>query len=316
MTEKLVFSMSSIGKCARTLCLEYIDPQSKPPTPEYLRLAAREGMRHEQFIKEDLLEHDWLSLTLGKPAEYCAKCDRYGSHVEFEADSFVLRGHTDDYLAHKSSDPSDDTWRKVTHFAEYKALGRFTCDKLIKEGLEKHRTYSMQFSAYSHMTGLPGVYAIKNRDTGKMNVELKEPQYAMGDILARCTVLQSAIVREEILPCDAEPGGIDTWGCTKACNNADPVVILPESITKYVSDLRQAKMLESVVKSLKTEAQQMLLAFMNASGRTKLVEDDMLISLVAEGIRKSYAVPDEIKKNYVVESPRAAYIRSTDRREE
>ena len=310
---KVILSMSQLGNCARTLTAQHLKLIPEAEIPEYLRLAAREGKRHEQHIKDDLQEHNWKSMT-GTADPYCAPCDRFGYHVDMQGESFVLRGHIDDIV-------QPIKYPDYQHFAEYKALGRFTTDKLLRAGLEKHRTYSMQFSCYATQMKLPGLYVIKNRDTGSMNVEVKQAQYTEDEIVERCAMIANAINTEDILPCDVDTESIDTWSCTKLCADGQlgesqvekPV---PESITKYIGELRQAKSMETVAKKLKSESQAMILSYMSASGRKRLIEDEMQITLVPEGERTIYNVPNEIKVEYKEKAARPAYIRATDKRSE
>jgi len=205
----ITFEISKIGHCARTLSAEILGrlPEKNDPEGEYrLFLAAREGRRHEQFIREDLPEHGWKSIN--NEGISCKDCGREGWHVQQEFDGYQLVGHFDDLVT-----PMAET---NPHIAEYKALGRFTCQQLVKEGVYNHRTYYTQVSAYHHLAGFPILYVVKNRDTGQMHLDEIEPM-EMDSITKRLDALAGFISRQQVAPCDQRPWQIDHWSCTDLC---------------------------------------------------------------------------------------------------
>ncbi len=312
---KPVYPISKAGSCARTLCADRLGllETTGGPVPEYLRIAAREGMRHEKFIQTDILEFGWESIAKKAPV-HCGACDREGYHVEIDRPKYKLIGHVDDF-----------NWQvnkpTIIHVGEYKALGRFNTDKLVKHGLGIYRAYETQISLYSYAKGnMPIFYVIKNRDTGKMNISTypEGPIIDMDMVFKRLDEIEDWVATGDLIPCDVEDGMMDKYSCTNLCNNDDPQAtdfIVPENITRAVLDLRKSKELESEAGVLKTESRGIIQAFMGAHGKTRLTYDEMLISVIPEGKVKKYDVPDEVKKEYVTISIRPAYIRTRDNKE-
>ena len=313
MNERL-YAMSSIGKCSRTLSAEMlglIGDGSQEDMPEYLRLAAREGNRHEAFIREDLAEFGWTSRTMNNPYS-CTDCGREGQHVVMvinRPDGTVKRrlvGHIDD-TCHMTDNPS------IEYLAEYKALGRFTFDKLERNGLDAHRPYASQITCYHEAVGgMPILYVKKNRDTGGMSLTImEEPPLNFDDIMARLDILEDHLDKGELAPCDAEEGAIDKWSCTHLCEHE--ATILPESLVNNsvqdaITELKRGKELEDEGKSITKDARGFLFAFLSAHGGKSMKFDDVTISFSKEGVRRKYNVPDDIKKQYMSEEVRLPYI--------
>lgn len=312
----ITYSMSKVGICSRTLSAERLGlVQHDGSTPEYLRLAAREGSRHEQWIKEDLPEHGFQSVGA---SYYCKPCDRYGVHVELEVTSigtdYKFIGHIDDY-AYSINHPGQ------MYLTEYKALGRFMCQSL-REGVENHRTYATQVSLYYYaeakLKELPILYVIKNRDTGSMGVRVyEEPLITQGDILTRLMMVEEYITKNELAPCDADREGPDKYHCTGLCDEGTKLDInIPENITNEVANYRVALGLETQAKEIKTQARGLFTAYINASGKRSIKVDDLMLSWVAEGSKTVYEIPDEIKQAYAAKKTRPGYLRVVDGKEE
>ena len=222
--DNLKISISGAGHCAATLTAQLLGRLPKPDADEpkqiesmeKLRLAGREGMRHEQFIKEDLPEHGWFSVSKDSTSDnYCKECKRYGVHVEYtlpnlEAVQFV--GHLDDLVY-----PFDN--KGSIRVAEYKALGRFTTQSLVKRGVEAHRTYHTQISLYHYAVELPIFYVIKNRDTGEMNVREDLEPISIEDLTDRFTYIEDCVRLDDIGECDYDAENmIDKYYCTELCD--------------------------------------------------------------------------------------------------
>jgi len=320
--------MSSVGKCARTLSAEKLGLLDRDgTTPEYLRLAAREGERHERYIREDLPEHGYSSLKAG--GKLCTVCNRTGVHVEIPATTplghqVLLIGHLDDYCMDLSG--------TVVYIGEYKALGRFMCD-ILRDGIEDHRTYATQISLYhiahqntstsptllgSYDLPFPVLYTIKNRDTGRMRIwTYPLPILSLESVLNRLDMVEECIAQNELAPCDADKDSTDKYSCTGLCDTGiDEAIPIPTTLTEHVGHFRTAKILEEKAKDLISEARGVFTAYMSASGRKRVKVDDMTISMVGSGTRKVYDIPDEVKKVYQREVERPPYIRVLDRKEE
>ena len=302
--------MSSVGKCSRTLSAEMlglIGGNSEDEMPEYLRLAAREGNRHEAFIREDLKEFGWTSTTKDNPVS-CTTCGREGQHVTIDmTPKRRLVGHIDD-ICYMNNAPQQ------MYLAEYKALGRFTFDKLEKNGIQAHRAHASQITCYHKAMGgaMPILYVHKNRDTGRMKVTImEEPPLDFDDISARLDVLESYLDKGELAPCDMPEGAIDKWSCTHLCekeSNVLPDSLINEQISFAISEMKRGKEIEDEGKSIQNDQRNLLFAYLDAHGGKSIDLDDVKIVFTKEGVRKKYNVPDDIKKQYMSEEVRKAYI--------
>ena len=313
------YGMSSVGKCSRTLSAEMLGllGGSGATEPEYLRLAAREGTRHEAFIREDIEEFGWQSITKKNGTDlYCEFCDREGYHVEISRPTRLLVGHMDDFN-YKLDDPA-----KI-HLGEYKALGKFIYEKVTKKGIEYHRTHATQISCYWEAANhLPIFYVHKSRDTGQMHITImQEPPYLIDEITERLDVVEASVEKGELAPCDMIADPIDYWSCTALCesaNNTIPEHMIPEDIDSAVAKLKTARVLETEIKEMTSESRAMIHAFLDGSGKKSLESHGLKISLVPPGESTSYPVPKEIKDQYKVKKPRVSYIvvRETETTEE
>ena len=216
-----ILSISQVGHCALTQSALRLNKLQPEQPNEYLKLAAREGRRHEAFIKEDLPEHGWQSTSLGREV-HCGPCNRDGYHIRFDDDAFSLVGHMDD-LVHPLGHYSD------IHLGEYKSMSVYQIPKLMRLGMTAHRTYATQVSLYHYITGLPILYVIKNRNSGEMDVIEMDPPYAWEDIIERLYMIEEHVVRGDLAPCDVKPDQIDNWSCTDLCT----VSQLEQSLGKH-----------------------------------------------------------------------------------
>ena len=308
MTDKRIYAMSKVGSCSRTLSAEKLGllGDGTSDTPEYLRLAAREGNRHEVFIREDIEEFGWKSTTKDNPIS-CNKCEREGAHVEVDTGNQLLVGHIDD-ICYMTDDPN-----MQMYLAEYKALGRFTFAKLEKDGIDKHRTHATQITCYQKAMGMPIFYVRKNRDTGGMALTImEEPPMNFDSVVARLDLLDEYLDKGELAPCDMPEGSIDKWSCSHLCDKES--AILPESLITdnalfALQEVKRAKDMQKEGKAIEDEHKSFLTAFLNAHGNKSIKAQGVRVTYVPEGVTKKYNVPDEIKKEYLSEGKRQAYIR-------
>jgi len=304
---KYRYSMSKVGACARTISAELLGllPANIPDgkVPEYLRLAAREGTRHETFIREDIKEFGWNSTAKKSSNFTCEPCGREGYHVEIDTPQRLLVGHMDDINWH-DDDPAQ------LFIGEYKALGRFVWDQLQRHGIGKHRTYDYQVSCYHEaFQNLPIFYVKKNRDTGRHAITLMdEPPTDFHTIAGRLEGIENYVDKGELAPCDMEPDLLDHWSCSAYCESEEPEIELPPHFIDATKEWRRAKFLENTVKGMMSKSRGVLAAFMDAKGLDKVTIDGVRISRVKEGIKTTYEVPDDIKSEYRVTKRRAPYI--------
>ena len=205
-------SISGSGECAKYMVMKALGtiPEESEESKLKMKLAGREGDRHEYWIKRDLHEipglEDYESLT--KDSEhYCVLCDRDGIHIQFELEPLWFVGHYDDrILNHLTGE---------LFFGEYKALGKYTGGQLHNAGLAHHRKFLMQISLYHVALGLDCIYVLKSRDSGAME-RLEVPHYY--DIQAEVTrrhYMAQCVESGFVPPCDLPSGDIGYWNCRR-----------------------------------------------------------------------------------------------------
>lgn len=181
------YSMSRVGGCPRAILAERLAYEPMPAS-EAMERAAKEGSRHEAHIAEDLEARGW-AVTV---AESCKPCGREGQHVEMEVGGIKLVGHVDRVAA-------NDVGARV---AEFKALGRWRAARLWKaldtDNWEFFPEYAAQLTCYMAATGLPALYAVKNRDTGELRTwEIDRPPLEFEDVVEWLRLVEEEAAKKE-----------------------------------------------------------------------------------------------------------------------
>lgn len=172
------YSMSEIGTCPLVLVGRRLGLEAQEDSP-MLETAAREGVRHEQHVADDLVAAGFAVVGGG----YCAPCDRSGTHVEMEFGAIKLTGHIDRIVA------EDGDWSRPM-IAEIKSGSRFRAPKLwnaVKGGTfaKDFYQYACQVSMYHYSTQMPILYVVKNRDTGQTERMEIPPPVPLEEIIQR-----------------------------------------------------------------------------------------------------------------------------------
>ena len=135
--------MSSAGKCPRALSAQRLGYESTP-APEWLEKAAKEGNRHEGWIRDDLR------------LDYTAIYDDQ-KEITLDYPSFTLVGHPDGII--------DNNGQKM--LLEIKTMSQYEFDRWMKGKFEAFPQYADQVTCYMEATGLSQcLYVVKNRSSG------------------------------------------------------------------------------------------------------------------------------------------------------
>ena len=153
---KQIFKMSKCGQCPRRLSYGMLDYEALP-IPSWLETSAREGQKHEEWIKDELRADDI--------AIYAEQAE-----VKLEYDDFVLVGHIEGKL--------NDHGRE--RLLEVKTMSQFEYDRWKKTRFDGFPAYSDQIACYAIATGLYDVmYVVKCRNNGTIDLE-KDYAYLNG----------------------------------------------------------------------------------------------------------------------------------------
>jgi len=153
------YRMSEAGECSRVLSAQQLGYETSLPTE-----AGRKALEYYST-----LEHVAANMiqSEGYQLQYVGKCpicsqngeERQGIHVEIPHIMFNLIGHLDRRILIGS----------IWYPLEIKCLGRFSFDKFERKGFAEFPGYAAQEVCYLEAEQKPGVYAVLNRDTGKLN---------------------------------------------------------------------------------------------------------------------------------------------------
>lgn len=297
---KQSYRMSEAGYCVRFLAAKRLN--YKPlPEPEFLKLAGKEGSRHEDWIISELIEEGH-------------KITERQKEVKLEFPSFDLIGHIDGR--------ADD---KVL---EIKALGRFNFQKFEKARLSAFPQYQAQITCYMEATKLPAWLLVKNRDTGGiLETVLDSPPLDFQSIYDSLLTVELYALKNLLHPAVRQ----DDFTC-RICRfrylcldemaEAKVVSAIQLPLAQYAGQWRQAKAKIDEATALKEEAEQIFLQAVKDAGLKKLFVSGLNISYVSEGERESYplellrkVVPEEMLSQARKVSTRNEYIRVTDTQE-
>lgn len=188
---RMVIRASAIGGCIRNLIAARMGIRSVPFSDDALR-RMNEGVIHEPHILARLAEQGWV-------------VDETQSVLEFEMAGglVIVRGHSDAKVSR-----IDGLHVQEDRVAECKAMGKDVYAKWKKYQWAEFRRYAWQLSSYMHATGLPGLFAVKNRDSGEIDITyVDEPPVPLLEFKARILKVKAAL---ELPACDPV-----IWGCQR-----------------------------------------------------------------------------------------------------
>lgn len=158
-----IFRASAIGNCEAALVYSLRGMEPSPPPPD-MQARFDDGHLHEGPILDHLRSKGW------------AISDQQAEHDIYVNESILLRCHIDG-IATKDG---------VRAIAEAKALSESGYKKWVKEGFTGFPKYAQQVTVAMHATGLPLVMAVKNKNSGKVDVQSVEaPPYLLAKLKAK-----------------------------------------------------------------------------------------------------------------------------------
>ena len=292
---RIQIPVSKAGQCARTMAAQRMNRVPPEVPSERLILAAREGSRHEVWIKEDIEDLGYMSTSKNKTIR-CEPCGRDGIHVESEYGNIQYVGHMDDVVI--------DVEKQQAVLGEYKALGRFQVERILRAGLQAHQTYHTQISLYAHMSGYAqAIWVVKNRDTGELQlVELPkdEPLLDIAVVTERIQNILISAEKGELPECDVPEGSVDTYGCTHLCQESQAKRYIDQpyaSVLHAAETYANAKKMEDDAKEQLKVSRQVLIGYARDQGdRAKVGR--VTISKTKDGVKTVYNIPDHVKAMY------------------
>lgn len=284
-------------------------------SPDFMKRAAKEGERHEDWIAKDLAGYGYEV----SEATYCAKCGRHGEHVELGLGPYGLIGHIDRKLV-------DGSGKKFV--AEFKALGRFRAQKLchsIESGGFKRefREYAMQVSCYHHATELPILYCVKNRDTGLLRTYVIDPPFTLEEIDDYLLSMEISARKGVLPPCAYKRGDFERTICHTGylCAGDDKetgletglVAPSDDEFLEAATSWKEASRLKAEAETAMEKSRAVFMGAVKAAGVKSLVNHGIKISYVGPGETVSYP---RVKLEAIVPEELLAQCREAKARDE
>jgi hypothetical protein len=190
-----IYRASGVGSCVTALVAAKMG--HKEARTQYagtiLSDAAREGNLHEGAVVD----------TLEK--EYGWRWSGGQDLVEMQViPKVIIRGHIDGMVIPKGMRKERLLEVKTMsrdRFKKWMGLGKDARSRLLTDEFAK---YAWQISAYMHAYGLPAMYVVKNRDSGKLDIsEISTPPIDKRTIRKKIIEVEMWFKRDEMPPCDA-----------------------------------------------------------------------------------------------------------------
>lgn len=294
-----MYRISSLGACPRVLSAVQLGYEPLPE-PEFLKLAAREGERHEQWVVEDLELEGWQVTDRQK-------------EVKLSFPAFELIGHIDG-IARRNGDH---------RLLEIKSMSRFRYSSFANAGFARFHDYAVQITAYHQAVDLPLLYVAKDRDSGKrLDLLLDSPPLDWNQVYESVLTVEVAVRKKQLCPATrADDFTCRTCRYRYLCESEEEKTLprLATDVLRAARLRRQALELESEAKELRAEADPILLASARAQG--KFIADDLSVVYVPAGESVSYpvaelrkVVPADVLEQVKRVKARAEYIRVEDLR--
>jgi hypothetical protein len=243
------------------------------PEPEFMKLAAREGERHEQWLIEDLQSESW-------------RINDRQKEVKLSFPAFELIGHIDG-IASRNGD---------RRLLEIKSMSRFRFASFNSSGFARFRDYAMQITAYHHAVNLPILYIVKDRDSGKrLDLELEKPPLSWEEVYNTVIGVEIHVRKKQLCPAVRT----DDFTCRVCrfrylCEPEEKVPVpVDRSVLEAAKLRRRAMELEAEARELRAEADPLLLSVARQQGSFTI--DDLSVVYVPERESISYPVA-ELKK--------------------
>lgn len=310
-----IYRMSQLGQCNRVLSALALNYEPLPE-PEFLKLAAREGSRHEDWIVEDLQSEGWQVTDRQK-------------EVKLSFPAFELIGHIDGIASRLTGALGECNGDQ--RLLEIKSMSRFRFGSFASSGFARFQDYAVQITTYHHAIStlspygpLPIFYVVKDRDSGKrLDLELEKPPLDWEEIYDSIMRTEIYVRKRQLCPATRT----DDFTCRTCpfrylCEPEEEKTLprLATDVLRAARLRRQALELETEAKELRSEADPILLASARAQG--KFIADDLSVVYVPAGESVSYPVtelrklvPANVLEQVKQVRERKEYIRVEDLRQ-
>lgn len=261
----VVYRAFSISTCSKALILSRLGVEGAPP-PESMQLRFDDGHLHEPAIISRIEEYTgWKHTPDGSQNE-----------VELPVMSgVIIRGHTDGIAVNPAFNPDQ-------RILEAKALADSGYKAWKAQGFDGFPYYRDQLTVYMHALDLPAIFAVKNKNSGVVDVTMvDDPPGNIDEIVNRIKIIEAQALNDDVPgPCDrrsfpcpfyrfhedeeGEPEHPDGTGDTLV-GSSDP-----ESLDHWLIEYANAREDEKEAKERKDTAKAALMAVLEETGAEKL----------------------------------------------
>jgi len=278
MSEKPVYRISGIGYCPRALSAEHLG-YAREEAPKYLMTAAREGNRHEIWIKEDLAQ-EGLSVVAEQ------------KEVGIELSNALMIGHIDGMI-YRNND--------VDSMLEIKSMSAYEFDRWYKGNFEEFPHYLDQITCYMGATGISkALYIVKNRSSGYID---RKTIYFVPERLEflkkKIQTVEEYVLRKELYPAEYLPESLQCKRCNfkELCvpQVKDFKAVPNDLLLKATNEYRKGKLLEEEGLKLIEDAKVVLMEQTNASGEKKWRFNQLSVTKVDVKAGVSYSKANLLK---------------------
>lgn len=187
--DRVVYRASAVGGCIRALVAARLG-YSPMPWDDASELRMAEGNLHEPAILDHLRRQGWTIIDEQREVELVV------------GDRLVIRGHLDGI--------GDQGPAATARVIEAKAMGDDPFKEWLANGFSTNRRYATQLSIYMAGTGLPGLFVVKNRNSGVVDItEVDEPPIPITQVKARVARVEAIARTGDFPECDTTY----LWNC-------------------------------------------------------------------------------------------------------
>lgn len=187
---RIYIRASAVGGSSHCIAaaLAGIDPV---PHTEKTKQYMAEGVLHEPAIMSYLGTQGWMLHNIGR--------DQAELDIPITS-RLIVRCHPDG-LATANIDMDHGVTRGMKCVVEAKAMSEGVFDTYSKKGFDEFYRYAVQLSLQMQGTGLPGLFAIKNRNTGEVRWQVfHDPPVAFSEIKKRLLLVEKRARNGELNP--------------------------------------------------------------------------------------------------------------------
>lgn len=240
-----------------------------------------EGVLHEEQVLKRIARWSWEVLGKGQTEVELA----------IEGTNAVVRGHIDEQAFPL---PAGGNNSGLTHVVEVKTMSEDRYRTYLHRGMEAFYPYAIQFSVYMLALKMPGLFVVKNRNTGQIHLTVYEqPIFSYQDIAQRVLAVESC-AEKELPKCDDGESYFCRYAYLherKVKPDTEPFEVTPE-FENLLMDFHQCRMEEDVARLKRDRLRTKIIEYV---GNHESVETSEF-NVSQRGVTKQYLDAKAVRK--------------------